>query len=200
MPFKIISNTKNIGDILEENININMEHFIFLDWDDTVISTNALKNARIEFRNERERQNIVDLFKSEYDNKNCLGFYIVTYRSDPNEVFDEATDLGIIEYLKSEFICTRTDSYNRVGPIISVEYGYPKINVIGNILFKDFNKVPDHVIIYFVDDNYSNIVTTLLSNKYKDNVYIYFFPESNENVNISNNIIEKATKILKYLK
>jgi len=200
MTLRIIDSHKNIGEILNENINKNYKHVIFLDWDDTVISTSSLNNHKFEFRNQREKFDIIETFKAFYINDSCLALYILTYRQNPYDVQGEATELKIMEYLKSDYKCRRTDTYNRIGPIISVDYGCPKINVIQEIINEDFNKITNNVFLYFVDDNYKNIVGCLLSSKYEDNMFIYFFPDSNEDLTISRNINKKAKEILKYLK
>lgn len=200
MPLKLLNPSKNIGEILSENINNNSSFILFLDWDDTVINTNSLKHYKVEFRNQKEKDNIIDVFKKLYESKECIGLYILTYRKDPNEVFSEATELGIMEYLKSEFTCTRTDLYNRIGPIISVEYGIPKITILNEIINIDFGKISKEIKVHFIDDNYQNIVNTLLSNSYEDNITIYFYPQSSDDIAISKNVCKKAKEVLKYLK
>lgn len=200
MSLKIIKSYKNIGEILEENIKHDYNSIIFLDWDDTVISTSSLKNLNIEFRNQREKYEIIKSFKKLYESDLCLGLYILTYRQNLTDVQGESTELGILEYLKSDYKHRRTETYNRIGPLISVDYSSNKVTVLYDIINEDFNNLTDNVNIYFVDDNYQNIVSSLLTNTTNNNLFIYFFPNSKNDITIFDNIGKKANEILRYLK
>lgn len=199
MTLKLIDFHKNIGEILDDVVNIDKNYIIFLDWDETVISTHSLKRYKFEFRNERNKYKIIETFKRICENNFCLGLYILTYRSDPLEVQGEATELKIMEYFKSEYKHKRTEDYSRVGPIISVDRECPKIKVLREIIREDFNRITNSVGIYFVDDDYQNIMSALMTHNF-ENFFICFFPESNNSRTISNNIKSNIREILRYLK
>lgn len=200
MSIKILEYHKNIGNFISEEVNKHNYHIIFLDWDDTVISTESLKHYKFMFRNEYERFRIIEKFKEEYNNKYCLGLYILTYRQNIFDVQGEAVELGIAEFLKTDsYKIKRTNKYNRAGPVICVDIDCPKITVLEEIVNSD-KKISNNVTIYFVDDNLQNIMTSFFTSKFHDNLLLYFYPFSETDKNLTNRLEDTKNKLLKYLK
>ena len=131
--------------------------------------------------------------------KNCLSLYILTYRQKNIDVQEEAGVLGILNYLKGKYDIITTKNYKRLGTIISVDYECPKIRVLEEIIKNDFGNLSNNILVYFVDDQFTNILTCLMDNRFSDNLLLYYYPFSEEDKTIKKNISKDVKKIIKYL-
>lgn len=192
MSLNVFDHNKNIAFFLNNEIAKDKKYMIFLDWDDTVIDKNSFS---LKFRNENGSMNILNAFKSIFDDKNCLGFYILSNRTCIHDLVQEATDLKIINYLKNSDGKNkiRNNRYNKNNSIISVQDdAYSKISIIEEIV----NNIDINV--YFIDDSIQNIIASFFITKLKK-LYAYYFPTKETNLDIYTRIKNNKIKISKYI-